>query len=125
MTSLKPTQDALIQLKEALKISKPTDLERDGTIQRFEYCFELTWKLAQRILKDHEIIADSPKSVIRELGQIGWIHNVETWIDFLKSRNETSHQYGRQLAEKSYILAQQFLPLAESLFSSLKAKSNE
>ena len=123
--STQPTRDALNNLKEALAITKPSDLERDGTIQRFEYCYELMWKLAQRILKSNEINAEAPKSVFRELGRLGWINNVEDWIDFQKVRNETSHEYGEKLAIKSYALAKIFLPLAEQLFDILKEKSRE
>ncbi len=118
-----PTEDALNNLKEALAIENPSDLERDGTIQRFEYSYELLWKLAQRILRDNEVIAESPKAVFRELGRLGWIDNVETWLDFQKSRNETSHEYGKKLAKKSYSLAKIFLPVAEKLFEILKQKS--
>jgi nucleotidyltransferase substrate binding protein (TIGR01987 family) len=123
--SLKPSQDALNNLKAALSILNPSDLERDGTIQRFEYCYELIWKLAQRILKDNEVVTDTPKSVFRELGRLGWIFNVEAWIEFQKIRNETSHEYGLKLAQRSYSLAKIFLPLAEDLFAVLKEKSQK
>jgi hypothetical protein len=48
-TSLQPSQDALKNLEQALLISQPTDLERDGTIQRFEYCYEIIWKAAKEL----------------------------------------------------------------------------
>lgn len=117
-------QMALKNLKDALSIAAPTPLERDGTIQRFEYSYEMTWKLARRILKENEIEAEIPKAVFRELGRIGWIDNVEDWLEFQKSRNETSHEYGEKLARKSYLLAQRFLPLAENLIQVLKQKAN-
>ncbi len=125
LVSIKPTEDALSNLEAALKILNPTDLERDGTIQRFEYSYEIIWKLAQRILKDNEILAETPKMVFKELGQLGWINNVEDWLEFQKIRNLTSHEYGKVLAEKSYALAKIFYPLANSLFNILKNKANE
>jgi nucleotidyltransferase substrate binding protein (TIGR01987 family) len=125
IASTEPTEAALKNLKEALDIKKPSDLERDGTVQRFEYSYEIIWKLAQRILKDNEISAETPKSVFRELGRLGWIDNVEQWFEFQKSRNETSHEYGKKLAEQSYALSQIFFPLAIKLFAVLKTKSNE
>lgn len=124
LISLKPAQEALNHLAEALAISSPTDLERDGTIQRFEYCYELIWKTAQRVLKENEIFAETPKMIFRELGRLGWINNVEAWFEFQKSRNETSHEYGEQLAKKSYELAKLFLPMATALFEVLKEKIN-
>jgi len=125
LTSIKPAEDALFNLDTALKILKPTDLERDGTIQRFEYCYEIIWKLSQRVLKDNEIIAETPKSVFKELGRLGWIDNVEEWMAFQKMRNLTSHEYGKVLAEKSYELSKIFLPLAMKLFLILKNKIND
>jgi nucleotidyltransferase substrate binding protein (TIGR01987 family) len=117
-------QAALKNLKEALQIKNPTTLERDGSIQRFEYSYELVWKFARRALKENEVEADVPKTIFRELGRLGWINNVEDWIEFQKSRNETSHEYGEKLAVKSYALAQQFLPLAEQLLKILIDKTN-
>ncbi len=124
-TSVGPAEKALKNLEEALAIQNPSDLERDGTIQRFEYCYELIWKLAQRTLKDNDLEAETPKIVFRELGRVGWIDNVEAWIAFQKMRNETSHEDGKALAEKSYILSKSFLPLALKLFVVLKDKNRE
>lgn len=120
--SFKPTEDALKNLSEGLSISAPTPLERDGIVQRFEYSYELIWKLSQRILRTNEIKTDTPKAVFRELGRIGWITNVESWMEFQKSRNETSHEYGERLAVKSVELAKIFLPMALELLSILRKK---
>lgn len=123
--SLPPTSDALQNLSQALSIQTPSDLERDGTIRRFEYCYEILWKLAQRVLRQNEIHAETPKNVFRELGRLGWINNVEDWMAFQKARNETSHEYGLKLALHSYALAKVFLPMAQDLFEVLKEKSRD
>lgn len=123
--SFKPAHDALRNLHQALEISNPSDLERDGTVQRFEYCYEIIWKLALRVLQANEVKAEYPKTVFRELGRLGWINNVEDWIEFQKSRNDTSHEYGVRYAQASYQLAKIFLPMALSLFETLKEKNCE
>jgi nucleotidyltransferase substrate binding protein (TIGR01987 family) len=123
--SFQPAQDALRNLQRALEIKNPSDLERDGTVQRFEYCYEIIWKLALRVLQAHEVKAEYPKTVFRELGRLGWIDNVEDWIEFQKSRNDTSHEYGVRYAQKSYELAKIFLPLALALFDILKEKNRD
>lgn len=123
--SLKPAIDSLSNLNEALAIKNPSKLERDGVVQRFEVAYEQSWKAAQRILRENEIHAETPKDVFRELGRIGWINNVEAWIDFQKSRNETSHEYGEKLAQKSYDLAKIFLPIGMSLLETLKVKARD
>jgi hypothetical protein len=43
--SLSPLKQALQTLIDGYS-DKPSDLERDGLIQRFEYSFELCWKTA-------------------------------------------------------------------------------
>lgn len=37
---------AIVRLNEAL-VAQETDLSRDAAIQRFEFCFELAWKVIQ------------------------------------------------------------------------------
>ncbi len=122
--SFQPTQDALKNLESALKIVSPSDLERDGTVQRFEYSYEILWKLGQRVLQQHEVQAEYPKAVFRELGRLGWISNVEEWLEFQTARNNSSHEYGIKYANTSYQLAKVFLPLALNLFEVLKSKIN-
>lgn len=102
-------ENAIKSLHEALSIKQPSQLERDGTIQRFEYSYEMTWKLARRVLNQNEIDAQIPKVIFRELGRLNWIDNVEEWMSFHSSLNETSHEYGEKLAQKSYELAKVFL----------------
>ena len=52
-TKLSDLLSALEQLKSGLLEAK-NDLDRDGVIQRFEFTFELLWKVLQnmRFLKD-------------------------------------------------------------------------
>ncbi|MFZ4405148.1 MAG: nucleotidyltransferase substrate binding protein, partial [Pseudobdellovibrionaceae bacterium] len=85
--SFQQTLDALKNLESALKILSPSDLERDGTVQRFKYSYEALWKLAQKVLQDHEVKVEYPKAVFRELGRLGWIDNVEEWLEFQQARN--------------------------------------
>ncbi len=120
-----PVRQALQQLTEALTLKDPSDLERDGTIQRFEYCYEILWKSAQKILRENEVPAETPKAVFRELGRLGWIENVEAWLAFQKARNETKHEYGVKHAENAYRLAKIFLPLGIQLLAVLEEKSRE
>jgi nucleotidyltransferase substrate binding protein (TIGR01987 family) len=123
--SLKPAWDSLKNLEEGIKVANPSKLERDGIVRRFEIVYEQTWKAAQRVLRENEVHAETPKDVFRELGRIGWIDNVETWIQFQKSRNETGHEYGEKFAQKSHDLAKTFLPLGAVLLKILTEKTRE
>lgn len=48
--------DAFIHLKEAvLEVKNPSNLEKEGTIQRFEFTHELAWKVMKDFLQDKGI----------------------------------------------------------------------
>ena len=74
----------------------------DGTIQRFEFTFELAWKLAKAVLRYNGIDADTPRLVIKEAFKSRLIKNGDDWIDMLEDRNKTSHIYDEQQALKIY-----------------------
>jgi hypothetical protein len=57
--SLKPANDSIKNLADALEILSATKLERDGVVRRFEIAYEQTWKAAQRILRENEVLAAS------------------------------------------------------------------
>ena len=109
---------ALLSLEEALSLPK-TDIVRDATIQRFEFCVELAWKPAKKVMGTQ---TSAPKQVLREMAQNGFIENVDLWFDFLENRNLSSHTYDPVLAEKVYASAQVFLPEGQKLEAKLKSK---
>lgn len=94
---------ALERLKEALEedLSKGNIIV-DGTIQRFEFCFELAWKLAKAILNYNGIEVEIPRLVIKEAFKAKLIQDGEGWIDMLEDRNKTSHIYDEKAALKIY-----------------------
>ena len=94
---------ALGRLEAALgQDPRTTDLVVDGTIQRFEFAFELAWKLMQAILKVHGIEAASPRTAIKEAFRVGWLPDGEGWIDMLEDRNKTSQLYDETAAQAIY-----------------------
>lgn len=93
------------------------DRERDGAIQRFEFTLEISWKTGKKILESMGIKSESPKSVVRDLGQQSLIDDVNLWIDFIDSRNETSHLYEEDVAKLVYSKVESFYLEAEKLYS--------
>jgi nucleotidyltransferase substrate binding protein (TIGR01987 family) len=92
-------EQALITFKEAL-LKNPSDLERDGAIQRFEYCFDLAWKSAKHYLEQKGIIEiNSPRSVFSAAFAEGIIDDENLWSTIILKRNASVHTYNRQLAE--------------------------
>ena len=91
---------ALETLERILKESFSVII-RDATIQRFEYTFEATWKFLKEYLKIKEgILAQTPKSVFREVGCLGFLseNEVVNCLEMTDQRNLTSHTYREDVA---------------------------
>jgi nucleotidyltransferase substrate binding protein (TIGR01987 family) len=111
---------ALGTLDAALTPPPRNDRERDGAIQRFEYTFELAWKTAKKVLAEAGIDSQSPKSVIRDLGQQGLLEDIEKWFGFLRARNATRHTYNDTTADQVFEQTQLFAMECRRLVGILK-----
>ena len=88
------------RLKEAVILPSDVTINQDATIQRFEFTFELAWKLMKTILETEGLEAISPKNVIREGATIGLIDDPQKWFGFLENRNLSVHTYKEEIAKK-------------------------
>jgi nucleotidyltransferase substrate binding protein (TIGR01987 family) len=96
-------RSALVGLDRALVCPKNEhELVIDGTIQRFEYCFELCWKAIRETLALEGLEANSPKETLRQAFAAGWIKDETLWLNMLEDRNLTSHTYFIDMAERVY-----------------------
>ena len=107
---VKQLEAALLTLDEVLMMEW-SKVVRDAAIQRFEYCFELVWKLIKRRLKLDGIEANSPRQVIRHAFETGYIEDVDFWFELLEDRNLTTHTYNAEIADKVFESAKR-LPAA-------------
>ena len=108
---------AINSFELALNAEK-TDLNRDATIQRFEFCVELAWKTSKKVLGLSSIV---PKQIVRDLAQEGIISSAEEWLDFIELRNLSSHTYKEEVAEKVYKSCRAFLKVARDLHQKLES----
>ena len=108
---------ALGRLHIALEKDADTDdMYLDATIQRFEFCFELAWKLMKAVLEYEGIEANSPRSGIREGWKQGLISDAEAWLDMMEKRNLSSHTYDENVARDIYHeVKEQYITLLEAL----------
>ena len=113
---------AIKRLDEASLLSAKNPINRDATIQRFEFTFELSWKLMQAILQDQGINTSiGVKNIIRESARsINLIDNPQAWFRFLDCRNKIAHTYNDLLAEQVYKEAITFIPLVKTLIKNVK-----
>lgn len=98
---ISPLLTGFEQFHEALKIAK-SDLEKAGTIQYFEFTYELAWKTLKRILNGRGKDLNSPKPIFREAALEKLIDNPELWFDFIKDRNETVNTYNKLIANNIF-----------------------
>jgi nucleotidyltransferase substrate binding protein (TIGR01987 family) len=96
-----PLLEAYSQFHEALQVAK-TDLEKAGTIQYFEFTYELAWKTLKRVLAERGRLLNSPKPVFREAALEKLIDDPELWFNFTKDRNDTVHTYNKLIANNIF-----------------------
>lgn len=78
-----------------------TEILKEGLIQRFEYTHQLAWNVMKDYAEfqgNNEI--NGSRDATREAFKMGLITNAESWMDMIKSRNETSHTYNEETAEE-------------------------
>lgn len=116
---------ALLTLAEVLTIEQPTDIERDASIQRFEYTFEAAWKLGKQFLYDIEgIDIGSPKGVIRSFREINIFSNEQAklGLEMVDDRNLTLHTYNEGVSKKIHSRLPQYHILIGYWLSAIKVK---
>jgi nucleotidyltransferase substrate binding protein (TIGR01987 family) len=118
--------NALGQLRDAvINIKNPSNLEKEGTIQRFEFTHELAWKVMKDYLEYEGIMGIiGSRSATREAFNKGLITNGQTWMDMIESRNKTVHTYLGEILETEYNrIVNEYLPLLEAFHLVIKDKS--
>lgn len=97
------------QYRQALKTfsnilkEEETDIIRDASIKRFEYTFDLAWKLLKVYLKEKEgIQCRSPKSCFRQAYKVGVIDYDDFWLELTDLRNRAVHTYEEDFADSLY-----------------------
>ena len=121
---LQTCQAALSTLDEAVHL--PLGLiVRDASIQRFEYSFEIVWKLLKGYLEQQEgILSSSPKSSFREALQTGLLSAEETelCLTMTDDRNLTSHTYIEAVAEAIYRKLPSYLAVMGTLVAQIQTR---
>ena len=95
--------NALNRLQEALE-QEPTELAIDGTLHRFEFTFELSWKLIKNYMEYMGITetTGSPRETIQNGFKQGIIEDGEEWVNMMLSRNSLSHLYDEKSSREIY-----------------------
>ncbi len=92
---------AMLQLKEFLEKPELNKFEKQGLIQCFEYTFELAWKTMKDYLEEQGFSVNSPRAAIQTGFQMQLLQNGHVWIDALEKRNLMAHTYDERLADEA------------------------
>jgi len=101
---------------------------RAGVVQNFEVAYEQTWKMMKRWLETNmsavEVDGVTRRQLFRLCNENRLIDDVDVWMVFHKSRNETSHTYNAETAHDVFAVAQKFLPEAIGVLSRISSRND-
>lgn len=119
---------ALARLAEIVGASKKralNEFERDGLVQRFEFTHELSWKLmkAYAEYQGFDGIGGS-RDATRKAFEMSLISDGQSWMDMIKSRNETSYNYDGSMADDVVdSIINRFYPLLADFYQKMNSLS--
>lgn len=100
-----------------------TQQAKTGTVLAFGFCYELSWKLMKSVLESRGLEVGSPKDTFRKAVHEKLIDDPETWFDFQKMRNLTSHTYNEENLETIISIFDIFSSELDKLIQRLKAST--
>lgn len=92
---------AYSQLTEFMEKPELNKFEVQGLIQCFEYTFELSWKTLKDYLEFEGYDVNTPRETIKKAFQTGMIEDGNVWLDALEKRNIMSHTYNENTTKQT------------------------
>lgn len=126
MLKFETLKKMLKKLEAALEKGAHLDeLYLDGTIQRFEFVYELSWKLMKSYLEYQGTEVVSPRETFREGFKDGIISDATEWINLMINRNKTSHTYKEETAWDIYDkIKSEYIVLFKNFEKEMREKLN-
>jgi nucleotidyltransferase substrate binding protein (TIGR01987 family) len=116
-------EKAFNNLKSTTVEKAVDDLDIDGTIKRFELCYELSWKIIKLYLEDLGIICKSPKDCFKQAKINNLIEDEVAWIEMIETRNQLVYEYSsnfsREIFEK---IKNDYVEILEELYKNIKER---
>lgn len=123
-------QKAMVKLSDVVSLYQQHSLneyERDSLIKRFEFTYEMAWKLMMSYEKENGVTSIlGSKDVVRHAYNMTLIENGEAWMDMIDTRNQTSHLYDEQMAaDVTDEIIHNYYPLLVGLQTKMKLLCTE
>jgi nucleotidyltransferase substrate binding protein (TIGR01987 family) len=121
---------AVILLREPFEqgIDTLSELEKEGTIQRFEFVVELAWKTLKDYLEHGGRIIQpmTPRSIVKEAFAARIPADGQVWIDMLDHRILLAHTYDLPTFQKAVLaIRDRYLPAINELHAWFMARTGE
>lgn len=131
LKAIEALERSLLADEDAKSLDLSSDIResiRAGVIQNFEVCYEQAWKMMKRWIENHVGSSYVDGVTRRELFRVATenrlIADVELWMGFHSSRNETSHTYDQATANEVFADAKPFLVEVKQLFDAIQLRND-
>jgi nucleotidyltransferase substrate binding protein (TIGR01987 family) len=129
--SLQKAAATLAAILVEYKKDETNAIVRDAVIHRFEYNYELTFKMVKRYLEMTESNSETIKTmsfqdIIRLGNERGLLRSeLKRWKEFREKRNITSHTYNEDAASDVLAIVADFLIEVQFLLGTLQKREGE
>lgn len=104
------------------------DSIKNGQIQKFEYCTELTWKIVKRFLYLFAgLDTNSPKEAIKYLFTTKYVNqkDYEALMAMIEDRNMLSHIYRQEYFNKIYVKLKEYSERMEKIIAVIESEEQK
>jgi nucleotidyltransferase substrate binding protein (TIGR01987 family) len=102
---------------------------RDSVVQRFEYTYELSYKMLKRFLVESEFSSQEINTMVfADIVRIGnqkglLLNDLGKWYEYRRMRNETCHTYDEARANEVLSIVPDFISDASFLLDKLQDRN--
>ena len=101
-----------------------TEQNKAGSIQAFEFCYEVAWKMIKRFCEKGGKSPYTLKEIFREAAVSGLISDPRKWFRFIEIRNITVHTYNEKNVELVISIFDEFSDAVDELIKNLEKRSD-
>ena len=91
-------------------------------IQRFEFTYELLWKVFRKIARLKKVDCFTPRDAFSFAFKLGLLDDEGLFLEIIDARNKTSHVYSKKEAAKIYDFIRE---KASAAFAAAEGKLNQ
>ncbi|MCE5294056.1 MAG: nucleotidyltransferase substrate binding protein [Chlamydiales bacterium] len=114
-------EKAFLFFEQACKQKTYSQLEAAGLVQCFEFTFELAWKTLKDYLTEQAFVVQSPRETIKQAFTSEYLKDGHTWMEMLEQRNLLTHTYNeKQAIAATKLICENYYPALQQAYLFLK-----